>query len=200
MIACCALLMTGCGGEGAQNADGEVRQELRRLREILNRSPALPDGFSARARPAWSPPFAVPSRPCRAVLQAAAGHAPPRGIRAQAAVSYEGDLLGETVAVGMASYTGEEADWHLRDLGKSLNECTSLTARGGTTLTLRRLDVESVGDDVVGGQAKGRLNGYPYAMNVLLVRTGDTVISLVHTGLAAVDGRRTQQLARSFLK
>ncbi|MBA2889079.1 hypothetical protein [Nonomuraea soli] len=202
-LACAALLLAGCTSGGGQYTDGEVHQELVRLRQMLNRSPALPDGFSDKAQPAWKPPFAAGSRACRAILQATSGHAPPRAIMAQAAVTYEGDLLGELAAVGLASYTGGEADWHMRDLGKALDGCASLASGSGTSLPMRDLPLPVLGDGVDGAvarQARGRLNGYPYALNLMLVRSGDTIISIVHTGLSKVDSKRTQQLARSFLK
>jgi hypothetical protein len=194
------LLLAGCANGGSQYTDGEVHQELKRLRQMLNRSPALPEGFSVRAKPAWNPPFQAAGRACRAALQATAGHAPPRAIVAQAAVTYEGDLLGELAAVGLASYSGDEADWHLRDLGKSLEGCKSIVSGSGTSLALKDLPAPELGDGVVARQARGRLNGYPYALNLMLVRSGDTIISVVHTGLSKVDARRTEQLARSFLK
>lgn len=200
-LLCGALLLTACGG-GAPLSAAQARQEAQRLRSFLDGGPALPDGFSAKARPAWTPPFARLSRPCRAVLRAAAGHAPSAGVLAQAAVTYEGDQLGESVAVGLASYADGEAGTRLRELGESLAGCTRLASGAGSELRVRRLTglTAEMGDDAVGGQARGRLNGYPYAMNVLLIRSGDTLVSLVHTGLATVDGRRTRRLARSFLK
>ncbi|MFC7720147.1 hypothetical protein [Nonomuraea recticatena] len=47
-------------------------------------------------------------------------------------------------------------------------------------------------------QLRGRLNGYPYALDLVLVRQGDRLLSLVHTGLGTVDVRRTVELARAF--
>lgn len=191
--------LTGCGSGSAIYADAEARQELTRLRQILFRQPVLPEGFSARPREAWKPPFKAVDRDCRTLLDTAGGRAPGRALLAQAAASYQGDVLGEMAAVGLASYTGSEAEWHLEDLGKSLQGCGVLDGAGGTAFAMTRLPVGALGDDVVGGQFRGRLNGYPYAMNLVVVRTGDTLISVVHTGLSRVDAKRTESLARAVV-
>ncbi|MFI6326176.1 hypothetical protein ACIBG8_52255 [Nonomuraea sp. NPDC050556] len=191
--------LTGCGSGAAGLADTETSQEMTRLRQILYKAPALPDGFSVRPRAAWRPPFKAADRDCRAVFDTAGGRAPTRALVAQAAATFQGDVLGEVAAVGLASYSGEEAEWHLKDLGKSLDGCPGLEAAKGTEFRESELPVGELGDEAVGAQFRGRLNGYPYALNLVLVRQGDTIISLVHTGLAKVDAKRTQSLARAVV-
>ncbi|MFI6537161.1 hypothetical protein ACIBHY_32250 [Nonomuraea sp. NPDC050547] len=195
-----ALLMAGltaCGG-GTVDAQLDMRAQ-ERLKEILNKDPKLPDGFSPRPQEAWRVPFAARDRNCRAVLDPVAGKAPRRALTAQAAASYPGNALGETAGVALARYAGAEAEWHIDDLGKALRGCHAVSAGAGTDLRLRTLPVGGVGDEAVAAELAGRLNGYPYALNVLLVREGDTLVSLVHTGLKRVDPKRTEQLARSVL-
>lgn len=189
------LLLAGLAGCGSTttSAHKDVQAEDK-LREILNKDPALPDGFSARAQQAWRVPFAPGSRECRAVLEPAGGHAPRRALTAQAAASYQGDGLGEVLAVGLARYAGAEAEGHLDDLGKALRECRGMRAEDGTDLRLMPLSIRGVGDEAVGGELRGRLNGYPYALDVMLVRTGDTLVSVVHTGIADVDQEVTRRL------
>lgn len=191
--------LTGCGGGSGGFADAEASQEMTRLRQILFKEPALPEGFSARPREAWQPPFKSADRDCRTIFGVAGGHAPGRALVAQAAASYQGDVLGEVAAVGLASYAGSEAEWHLDDLGKTLEGCTGVEAAKGTEFTESELPVGELGDEAFGGQFRGRLNGYPYALNLVLVRQGDTLISLVHTGLSKVDAKRTQNLARAVV-
>ncbi len=199
----CAAAVAGCAsaGPGAGGQTRENREDKVRLRTTLQRqAPSLPDGFSDKPLPAWRPPFTPDSRACRIVLQTAAGHAPPRALKAQAAATYQGDLLGELVAVNIVAYEPGQAGWRLRELGKSLRECTRLAAGPGTRLRMRPLHMERLGDDSVAASARGRLNGYPYAFNLVLARSGDTVVSVVHTGLAGVEARRTRDLALAFLQ
>jgi hypothetical protein len=174
-------------------------QAVARLREALSREPRLPDGFSARPEEAWRVPFTSADRNCRAVLDPAGGRAPARALTAQAAASYEGDLLGEQAGVGLARYAGSEAEGHQEALARALQACRSVRAGSGTELRLTRLPVEGVGDEAVGAELRGRLNGYPYALDVMLARSGDTLVSVVHTGIARVDPARTCQLLSAVI-
>lgn len=199
-IIVCALLaagLAGCGGGGAGKHIDVQAQE--RLREILNQDPELPDGFSARSQEAWRLPFAPGNRNCRTVLEPAGGKAPARALTAQAAASYPGTRMGEVAGVGLAQYAGAEAEDHIEALAEALEECRAVSKGAGTELHLRTLPISDVGDLVVAGQLRGRLNGYPYALNVVHVREGDTLLSVVHTGLKTVDQERTEELARSVL-
>ncbi|MFG3439993.1 hypothetical protein ACGF0J_22320 [Nonomuraea sp. NPDC047897] len=200
-----AASLTGCGG----GADDTVRPDARataRLHELLNDRPRLPDGFSPRAERPWRAPFTPKNADCLTVLLPAAGQAPARALTAQAAVSYQGDELGEQVAVGLARYAGSEAEGHLGDLAEALADCRAVRSPGGTRLKVRPLPAplrelgDEVADEMVGAELRGRLKGYPYAMDVVLVRSGDTLVSLVHSGLAGVDAARTGQLLGAVLK
>ncbi|WP_157247993.1 hypothetical protein [Nonomuraea typhae] len=199
-IIAAALLMAGLVACGGNSAGPDIDEQAQvRLREILNKDPRLPEGFTARAQQPWKTPFAAGDRDCRAVLAPAEGRAPQRALTAQAAASYPGNALGETAGVGLARYSGEEAAWHIDDLGKALRSCHAVDTGAGTELRVRTRPVGGVGDEAVAATLTGRLNGYPYALNVLLVREGDTLLSLVHTGMNQVDPRRTEQLAQSVL-
>ncbi|NUR85765.1 MAG: hypothetical protein HOY71_16940 [Nonomuraea sp.] len=184
-----AGLAAGCGGGEVTDVGAQDR-----LSALLHKDPNLPEGFSAHAQQAWRVPFAADSRQCRAVLAPAGGHAPPRALTAQAAASFPGDGLGEVVAVGLAEYSGSEAEWHIDDLSKALAGCRGVRTGDGTDLRLRRTTVRGVGDEAVGGELRGKLAGYPYALDVMLVRQGNTLVSLVHTGMTDVDAARTRQL------
>ena len=105
-----------------------------------------------------------------------------------------GDGLGEVAAVGLARYAGSEAAGHIDDLAEALEACRAVRSGGGTRLRLTMLPVEDVGDEAVGAELRGRLNGYPYALDVMLARSGDTLVSVVHTGIAKVDTERTRQV------
>lgn len=187
-----AGFLAGCGGAGT----GAPSEEKARLRGLLQRHAALPEGFSAKVRDPWQSPFTTTDRDCQAVLDTATGNPPKRALQAKAAASYQGDVLGETAAVGLASYAGSEAEGHLEALGKSLAACAKLAAAGtGTVFKLADLPVSGVGDEAVARRVRGRLNGYPYAFNLVLVRDGGTLMTLVHTGIRKVDPRRTRELA-----
>lgn len=185
-------LLAGCGG-GPAESYVDV-QAMARLREVLNKDPQLPDGFSARSEEPWRVPFAAADHNCRAALDPAAGRAPALALTAQAAASFEGDELGEVAGVGLARYAGSEAEGRIEELTEALEACRTVRAGGGTRLRLTMLPVEDVGDEVVGAELRGRLNGYPYALDVMLARSGDTLVSVVHTGIAKVDPERTRQV------
>ncbi|MDA0646631.1 MULTISPECIES: hypothetical protein [Nonomuraea] len=172
---------------------------LAHMKEILSKEPRLPDGFSPRSEQAWRAPFTPADRNCRAVLDAAGGRAPERGLTAQAAASYQGDELGEQVGVGLARYAGA-ADEHMAALAGSLRACREVRAKGGTHLTATLVPVADVGDEAVSGELRGRLNGYPYALDVVLARSGDMLVSLVHTSMAEVEPQRTRQLLDAVMR
>ncbi|GAA0929291.1 hypothetical protein [Nonomuraea longicatena] len=204
-IIACALLTTGlgaglagCGGDSGTGARIDTRTQAR-LQEILSRNLRLPDGFTARPQEPWRVPFTARDKRCKALLAVAGGKVPKEALTAQAAVSYPGHGVGETAGVALATYAGAGAETHLDDLGADLAACQKVAVGGGTRLKLRTTPVKEVGDEAVGGRLRGRLNGFPYALNVLFVRDGDTLLSLVHTGVSPVDLKRTEQLARSVL-
>ncbi|WP_344842643.1 hypothetical protein [Nonomuraea dietziae] len=131
MAVACGLLaagLTGCGVQGAVS-DAEARRQSLELKALLSQERLLPDGFSGPAREAWQSPLAKASSDCRAVLDAATGHPPLRALEGNAAVSFQGDVLGELAAVGMAVYAGGEAEEHLEDMGRAMDGCPVL--RGG---------------------------------------------------------------------
>ncbi|WP_157549915.1 hypothetical protein [Nonomuraea candida] len=199
-IISCALvagLLAGCGGGGAESfLDARA---MAQLREALSKEPPLPDGFTARPEQAWRMPFGQADKDCRAVLEPAGGRAPGQALTAQAAVSYQGDGLGEQAGVGLARYANEEAAGHLADLAEAMGACRAVRTSSGTDLRLRPLTVRGAGDESVAGRLSGRLNGYPYAMDVVLSRVGDTLVSVVHTGMNDVDAARTRKVVEAAI-
>jgi hypothetical protein len=191
-----ATLLAGCGGgAGGSNIDAAAMAELR---QVFSKEPLLPEGFSARPDEAWRVPFKPADRNCRAVLDLAGGRAPERALTAQAAASYQGDGLGEQAGVGLARYADGEAREHIDALTRALESCRAVRAGAGTRLRMTELPIEppieDVGDEAVGAELRGKLNGYPYALDVVFARSGDTLVSVVHTGIADVDPGRTRQL------
>ncbi|MFJ2031044.1 hypothetical protein [Streptosporangium sp. NPDC087985] len=119
------------------------------------------------------------------------------GVRVDA--TYTGDELGELAGVGLASYVGDDAERRFDELTEALDGCPvarSSRPGRGAVLRLSSLKLDAIGDDVQAKRLRGRLDGYPYEMHVVFARVGSTLVSLVHTGLADVDVRRTQQLAQ----
>ncbi|GAA2862059.1 hypothetical protein [Nonomuraea rubra] len=190
-------LLAGCGGEGAESFIDA--QAMAQLREVLSKEPPLPDGFTVRPEQAWRMPFGQADRNCRAVLEPAGGRAPGQALTAQAAVSYHGDGLGEQAGVGLARYANEEAEGHLDALAEAMGACHAVRTSSGTDLRLQELPVRGAGDEAVGATLRGRLNGYPYAMDVVLSRVGDTLVSVVHTGMNDVDPARTRKVVEAAI-
>lgn len=199
-IIACALLagvLVGCGGEGAESFLDA--QAMAQLRQMLTKEPRLPDGFTVRPERAWRIPFGPTDKNCQALLEPAGGRAPGHALTAQAAVSYHGDGLGEQAGVGLAKYANEEAQGHLDSLAKAMASCRSVHTPNGTDLHLQPLPVRDAGDEAVGARLLGRLNGYPYTMDVVLSRVGDTLVSVVHTGMNDVDAARTRKVVEAAI-
>ncbi|MGW4792375.1 hypothetical protein ACWEPC_08180 [Nonomuraea sp. NPDC004297] len=190
-------LLAGCGGQGAESYLDA--QAMARLREALTKEPPLPDGFTARPEQAWRMPFGQADENCRAVLEPAGGRAPGQALTAQAAVSYQGDGLGEQAGVGLARYANDEAESHLDHLARAMGACREVHTSSGTDLWLEELPLRDTGDEAVAGRLHGRLNGYPYAMDVVLSRVGDTLVSVVHTGMNDVDAARTRKVVEAAI-
>jgi hypothetical protein len=191
------VALAGCGGEGPDSRLDP--QATAWLREVLSKDPPLPEGFTARPEQAWRVPFGQGDRNCRAVLEPAGGRAPGVALTAQAAVSYHGDGLGEQAGVGLARYAGGAVEERLDDLAEALESCRQVRTSGGTDLRLQELPVEDAGDEAVGARLRGRLNGYPYALDVVLSRVGDTLVSVVHTGMNEVDATRTRKVVDAVI-
>lgn len=190
-------VLTGCGGEGPPTTDRAA--ELNRLRGVLSEARNLPDGFSARPRDGWRAPFRPVDEDCRLVLDAAGGRPPKRALGARAAVTYQGDGVGELAGFGLASYGGDDAALHFGELAEALGGCPVVrapVAARGTTFRVSDLDLGAVGAGVQARRLNGRLNGYPYEIHLVFALSGHTLISLVHAGVREVDAARTQQLAR----
>ncbi|MER6826665.1 hypothetical protein ABT352_11815 [Streptosporangium sp. NPDC000563] len=175
--------------------------ERDRLRAVLGEARGLPDGFTARPRAGWRAPFKAVDEDCRLVLDAAGGRPPKRALEARAAVTYQGDGVGELAGFGLASYDGDDAALHFGELAEALGGCpvvrTSMAGRG-TAFRVSDLDLDlsGVGDGVRARRLNGRLDGYPYEIHLVFALSGHTLISLVHAGVREVDAARTGQLAR----
>ncbi|WP_189234603.1 hypothetical protein [Planomonospora parontospora] len=188
-----AALHSGTAGTGADRV---------RLRGLLLQTQDLPEGFSARLREGWRLPFRPAAGDCRRVLESA-GHRPPRGASGvRVTATYPGHGLGELAGIGLESHPGEGAERRFAALAAALDRCrvaavpaTGAAADRQTLLTGSDLALDAVGDDMRARRLHGRLNGYPYEMHVVLIRSGRTLMSLVHAGIAGVDAGRTQRLA-----
>ncbi|MEV0232342.1 hypothetical protein [Nonomuraea sp. NPDC050786] len=199
-IIACGLLacaLAGCGGGEAANVlDPRAAAQLR---DVLRKGPELPDGFAVRPEQAWRMPFTQGDENCLAVLEPAGGQAPGQALTAQAAVSYRGDGLGEQAGVGLARYADGEAEEHLDELARAMESCREVHTSSGTDLRSETLPLEISADESVSARLLGRLNGYPYAMDVVLSRVGDTLVSVVHTSMDDMDPARTREVVDAVI-
>ncbi|MBG0828940.1 hypothetical protein HS041_14290 [Planomonospora sp. ID67723] len=204
LAAACAVLggtSAGCGSGAVIYAEAEARTELERLSGLLRETAGLPEGFSARPRDGWKPPFRPADRDCRRVLNEVGGASQRRARSVRASATYHGDGLGELAGVSLTTYPGQGAEARFDDLAEALEGCPAVTdpERGAdTSLAASGLDLAEIGDGTEARRLRGRLNGYPYEMNVVFVRSGQTLISLVHAAVADADAGRTERLARFF--
>ncbi|GHE28871.1 hypothetical protein GCM10017673_34240 [Streptosporangium violaceochromogenes] len=203
----CGIVAAGsaaCGGGAVNTSGGNTGAEMARLWGLLRRETGrLPEGFSARTRDGWMPPFQARNRDCRLVLDMAGGHPPRREPGARVAVTYPGDGLGELAGVTLASYAGEDARRHFDEITRAMNACRvvrSPAAGKGTSFKVSGLELDAVGGDVRARRLRGRLNGYPYEMHVVFALTGQTLVSLVHAGVHRVDAERTVRFARFLIE
>ncbi|GGK71615.1 hypothetical protein Ppa06_29810 [Planomonospora parontospora subsp. parontospora] len=187
------VLHSGAAGTGADRT---------RLRGLLLQTQDLPEGFSARLRGGWRPPFRPAAGDCRRVLESAGHRAPQGASDVRVTATYPGHGLGELAGIGLESHPGEGAERRFAALAAALDRCrvaavpaTGAAADRETLLTGSDLALDAVGDDMRARRLHGRLNGYPYEMHVVLIRSGRTLVSLVHAGIADVDAGRTQRLA-----
>ena len=172
---------------------------------VLSSLRALPDAFWPRLRPAWRPPFRPSSRDCRALFDAAAGRFPRDGRLDVAAGTFDGVLVGQFAAVGLAEYPGGLARHRFGELRAALAGCTR--ADGGTPAAADLLTAAEPPVEVPAGAGEaaarvltGRVGGYPYEMHVVVAGTGGTVLALVHGGIAPPDMSGTVELTRSLLR
>ncbi|GAA3445258.1 hypothetical protein [Planomonospora venezuelensis] len=203
LTAACAVLggaAAGCGSGATIYAEAEARTELDRLSGLLREAEGLPEGFSAQPREGWRPPFRPADRDCRRVLDEAGGASRKRAQSVRASATYHGDGLGELAGVVLTTYPGQGAEARFDDLAEALEGCPAATdpAGGGTALAASGLELAEIGDGTAARRLRGRLNGYPYEMHVVFVRSGRTLVSLVHTAVAGADAGRTERLARFF--
>lgn len=201
-VAVCGVMAgasAGCGAGPASYTAAEAGAEQARLRGLLPKQQEMPDGFSARPRDGWKSPFRPASPECRLVLNMAGGGSPRRAPGPRVAVTYLGDKLGELAGVAMVSYAGDDAERRFAELTEALGDCRVAAgpqAGRSTSFRVSDLELDVVGDEVQAKRLRGRLNGYPYEMHMVFARTGHTLVSLVHTGVAGVDVESTRQLAR----
>ncbi|MEU8266452.1 hypothetical protein AB0B89_04730 [Sphaerisporangium sp. NPDC049002] len=196
-------LLTGmtasCGlGEGVFGGSAG-KQELSRARKALAEVEDPSVDFTERAEAAWQPPFVPAKRECGRLFELAEGKASDLASATTAeSTSFRGNRLGETAGVVLAAYAPSGARQALRTVADLMRDCPVAavkSAGGGDRLVGSPLPVGDIGDGVEARRFKGRVGGYPYEMHLVVVRSGDMVISLVHTGLAKLDPGRTQRLA-----
>jgi hypothetical protein len=202
-LVCGLIAMTGaCGTEDMIHARARSTAETARLRAALGTMDGLPAGFSDRARDGWQPPFRPRKTACRVLFDAVAGKPPPDGLGGTAAVTYEGDRIGELAGVGLAVYLGDQAEDHLEELRGAMGECATAQSGAGRRdrLVVSELPIEEIGDDVEARRLTGRVGGYPYEMHLVVANVRHTLVALVHAGLAPPDARRTEELARSLVR
>ncbi|GII54999.1 hypothetical protein Pth03_33880 [Planotetraspora thailandica] len=205
VVMCGLIVVAGaCGVEGRTYTRAESSAEAARLRTALATLDGLPEGFSARARESWRPPFSPRKKACRILFDAAAGSPPRDGLGGTATATFEGDHIGELAGVGLAVYTGgggaSERLGELRDAMEGCGTARSGAMGGNDRLVATELALGDVGADVEARRLTGRVGGYPYEMHLVVAGVGHTVIALVHAGLTPPDAGRTEELARSLVR
>ncbi|MFC6083152.1 hypothetical protein [Sphaerisporangium aureirubrum] len=196
----CALFAwatAACGpGDGAAGPE-----ELGRARAAVTRLIDPNVDFAHRADTAWHSPFQPAERDCARLFDLAEGRPDEEEPALAESASFEGDHLGETAGVVLAVYPDGDAGQalrHIRDLIRSCPSATMDSAGRGDRLVASGLSLRPLGDGMEARRFRGRVGGYPYEMHLVVVRTGDLLISLVHTGVAHLDPAQTERLAESI--
>ncbi|WP_248961055.1 hypothetical protein [Sphaerisporangium perillae] len=194
----CALLAAAavaCGaGSGGSSGEAVLSRATRALEEVED--PSV--DFADRAGTAWRSPFRPASQECGRLFDLAEGKTGDLASGRAEATAFRGDQLGESAGVVLAVYPPSQAGQALRGVADLMRGCSVAamgTAGGGDRLVGSSLPVGPIGDGVEARRFKGRVGGYPYEMHLVVVRSGNVLISLVHTGLAKLDPERTEDLA-----
>ncbi|MFC4584715.1 hypothetical protein [Sphaerisporangium corydalis] len=198
-VLACALVAATAGacGHGLFGAPGG-NEELRRASKALADMDDPSVDFTDRAEAAWQSPFHPANRQCGRLFDLAEGKAGDLASATHEATSFRGGRLGESTGVVLAAYAPSGAREALRSVAGLMRDCAVAsvrTAGGGDRLVGSELPVGAIGDGVEARRFRGRVGGYPYEMHLVVVRSGDMLISLVHTGLARLDPERTAKLA-----
>lgn len=199
VLACSLLLgaVAACGLSERGSGAAVRKEELSRARQALAGVDDPSVDFTESAGGAWQPPFHPKSARCGKLFDFADGRLPDTASTAEAA-SFQGSRLGESAGVVLAAYDPGAARRVLRDVAALMRDCPVASAKsagGGDRLVGSELPLTGIGDGIEARRYKGRVGGYPYEMHLVVVRSGDMLISLVHTGMARLDPGRTGRMA-----
>jgi hypothetical protein len=198
-VICGLIAMTGgCGTLPPTYASVRASVESVELRALLTALNGLPEGFSIRVRPPWRAPFRPREKAGRPVLDAVAGRPPRDGLTGTTAGTFEGVHVGELGGVGLATYEGSAAAEHFAELRDALADCEVAdrdTAGEVNRLSASALPMPVPGTASVTRRLTGRVGGYPYEMHLVVALAGNTLVALVHAGLAPPDAVLTRELA-----
>jgi hypothetical protein len=201
VAACCLLAGTALSGCGADSSTyARAGAQAARLKAMLGDLAGLPAGFSARLRDGWRPPFRPRVPACARVFDLISGRPPQDGLDVATSGAYQGVHVGETAGVAVSVYEGDGAAEQLERTGDELDACVAAdggTPGAGNHLTSGPLPVHPIADGVEARRLRGRAGGYPYEMQVVVTRTDQTLVAVVHAGMRPPDARRTEELARA---
>ncbi|WP_214411980.1 hypothetical protein [Sphaerisporangium fuscum] len=199
VLTCALVAVTaGCGTGAGLFGGAGGRVNLARAREALAKIDDPSAGLAEHSDDPWEPPFRPASPDCARLFDLAGTGRAEAGGTATVAASYRGGRLGETAAVVLAAYPGGDARHAVRTAAGLMRHCSVASGKapgGGDRLVASELPMKALGEEVEARRFKGRVGGYPYEMHVVVMRSGDTLIALVHTCLARLAPERTQQLA-----
>lgn len=191
----------GCGAAVVPPDAAPSRDAVERVHRVLDGLRDLPDGLSDRPRDPWRAPFRAADSRCRLML-GAVGSPPREGMAATAGASFTGDGLAETAGVRVTEYDGEaRALRHFAAIAAAMGGCTEAVGRGAGVRD--RLAVSPLSLDTPGRleavALRGRVGGYPYRLHLVVARSGRTLITLAHGGIAAPGRERTERIVRLLL-
>ncbi|GAA0356081.1 hypothetical protein GCM10009530_01510 [Microbispora corallina] len=193
------LTATGACGAGLPTyASARATAQAVELRTLLSALDELPEGLSARVRSPWRPPFRPRGHDCRAVFDAVSGRPPREGLAGTTAATFEGAHVGELAGVGLAAYEGSEASGPFEELREAMDGCAAVerdTPAEADSLAAADLPMPPVGDESAARRLVGRVGGYPYEMQFVVLRAGHALVAVVHAGLTPPDARLTRALA-----
>ncbi|GII78359.1 hypothetical protein Sru01_33410 [Sphaerisporangium rufum] len=199
-VVACALLATACGA-GGEPGDEPAPPGLSLARRALTGIEDPSVDFSEPVGGAWRPPFEPANERCATLFDLAEGKPWRSPAEVAEIATYHGYHLGETAGVVVTAYPAGEARRALREAAGLMRGCPVAAVKaavkkagGGDRLVASPLTVKA-GDGAEARRFRGRVGGYPYEMHLVVMRSGDMLVSLVHTGLARLDAGRTQKLA-----
>lgn len=116
----------------------------------------------------------------------------------KAEASFTGGQLGPFLNQLIAEYNDDEAEIAIQS-GRDAIACGSWTDGDGVEWTINEMSFPDVGDEKIAIKVTGTSDGFAITAEMIVIRDGNKLISVTHSGLGSVDSSLTEQVVRTSL-